>query len=315
MPIGAITLVAIGSSIKFYWEKGMTIFKRFQFALLIIVLSVAAAIVTTSYGKREDSSSDEITQIIWQFHDANPEQRSAAFYLLVKKGLGRELSGRADLIPRALSQIFKSQPDRLDELKVALMELLERENSFVQEHFFEFQRTGKALSHNYMNYYGDLILAVAALRDARALNGLLGAITTGNMATRGLAVLGADALDSILGKLEDQDVNVKASAARVLMHMLKMSSTGQVKLDSLAKEKLKLALVRSARDENPDTRINAVEGLAELAKQGDPEALSLIEQIARSDTYEASVNGEKSGSYPVREAATRVLQSLRRPYK
>jgi hypothetical protein len=172
----------------------MTFASRFRFICWIVILSITSIGIATSQSQKSNSFTSEAVQLVRQLHDVKQLRRSAAFYLLIEKGLGQALAGRTYLIPQALTQLFRGLPDKEDEIKAALVELLEKENALIQDQHTDFLATGKTLSHEYMNYYGDLIAAVAALKDPRATNGLLGAIATGNLATRGLAALGIDAL-------------------------------------------------------------------------------------------------------------------------
>ena len=288
----------------------MLTFKRRSYVVfLIAALSLTAVVVAVGYSQKEPASVDEVTHIIQRFHDEKSEQRAEAFYQLIEKGLGRALAGQTYLIPQSLSRTFKHQPTQSDQIKVELIGLLERESSYLKAHFIEFQKTGKTLSHEYTNYHGDLIAAVAALQDVRAVNGLVEVITTGNLATQGLAMLGDNALDAVIEKLGEGDELVRNSATRVLKQMLEMNYENKVSLSSSAIEKLKAVFIKTVQDNNHYVRIAAVEGLTEIAKRGDTDVLPLIEQIALGDTYK--IRREKEDAYPVREVAKKSLRSIR----
>jgi hypothetical protein len=114
----------------------------------------------------------------------------------------------------------------------------------------------------------------------------------------------------VLEKLKDGDIRIRSAATRVCLQMAELSGEGKIQLPSSSREDLKIGLVKSTQDENHYARMSAVDGLAELVRQGDSDVLALIERIAQDDPYNAQA-GRKNGSYPVREAAQRALQSLK----
>ena len=148
-----------------------------------------------------------------------------------------------------------------------------------------------------------MIASVAALRDERALNALLGAINTGNMATRALAGLGASALDQILLRLSDPAPIARMSAARVLVQMLEPGNVKKVG-DAVSKERIKTALTKTTSDIDPYVRMTGVERLAAL---GDRSVIPLLQKVAEYDSFEGF--GEER-RFPVR-AARKALEKLR----
>src|SRR6185437_2002166 len=87
----------------------------------------------------------------------------------------------------------------------ALVQLLRAENQDVQNQYVRFKETGRPLSEAYMAYYGDVIAAVAGIKDCTAAPPMLDALTTGNNATRGLAQLGPCGLDVVSTRLQSQE--------------------------------------------------------------------------------------------------------------
>lgn len=178
-----------------------------------------------------------------------------------------------------------------DNVKVGVMELLATENAFV--------RSRQTLAEAYFDYYIDVISQVADLNDSRSLDALLGSMTTGHIATRGIARLGRVALTPVIVRLDNGNVHVRQAAAVVLSEMLE-----RVPDDGVARKEIRSALFKAASDEYPYVRISAIEGIAKI---GDAEALALLHKIAVEDTYDASVHGGDRGVYPVREAARSLL--------
>lgn len=205
-------------------------------------------------------------------------------------------SGRWEERSSAFYSLLSEYP-KLEAAKPAAVGLLVRENLLVG--------TIRQVSEPYSDYYGDLIREVASFHDSTSLQALLGCITTGDMATRGLAALGALALDPITARLGDSDSNVRQAATIVLSEMLdwqKTSAPGQVPL-----ARVKQGLMKAASDEYPYVRMAAIEG---LAKVDGPDVRILLEKLAAEDPYEASSHGGEKGNYPVRRSARELLSHL-----
>jgi len=90
-----------------------------------IFLCVITLLVIPSYGQRSDLSVLE--QSIKQLEDPDWRNRSTAFYRLLKADSAR-VEPR-----RALSALLRKRPERSDEIKLALIKLLERENELTKK--------------------------------------------------------------------------------------------------------------------------------------------------------------------------------------
>ncbi len=248
----------------------------------------------------------QIAGLLEGFKSRDYRERQGSFYGLIEIGTPDGFRGRTWLLPSILQGLFQTYPEQENQIREALIKLLEREDSVVEASRAKFQGSGGAerLSEEYVNYWGDLIAAVAALKDPRALKGLLGAISTGGIAERGLIQLGPVALDGIIEKAERGDDITRMSATTVISRIL---DPGNKKAfgDSVSRVKIKTALVRAAADENPFVRRAAVEGLGKLQ---DPSVRPILQKLAREDPYEASKHGGPKGVYPVREAAKKALK-------
>jgi hypothetical protein len=255
-----------------------------------------------SYTQESLPSNKEVTKLIRQLDDSDWKNRMDAFYRLIRLGHTDEMHGLTYALPSELTNLLKTVPEQSDEIKLALIKLLERENFFVEEQRKEYEKTGITLSEEYTNYYGDLIAAVTSLKDIRSLNALLGAINTGGMATSTLAEFGTAALDPVIGKLNSEDPLTRGSAAAVLTGMVEKVS------DPISRGKIKQALIKACQDEKFYVRIDAIIGLGAL---GDQDVIPIIEKLAIEDPYEASAHGGEKGYYPVRQKAEEVLQKLK----
>jgi HEAT repeat protein len=153
----------------------------------------------------------------------------------------------------------------------------------------------------YFNYYGDVIAAVASLRDSDAIPALADAISTGNLATTALARFGDLSLPAVIGKLESPDPVARAAAlftAEKMLELRTLSGPGK-------QAKLKSIFLKGLRDSDPSVRTSAVYALGSL---DDVSVLPVIKTIARSDPFALKGQAEDGKDlYPVRHAAAVVL--------
>ncbi|PYN66445.1 MAG: hypothetical protein DMD93_17930 [Candidatus Rokuibacteriota bacterium] len=255
-------------------------------------------LVVPSYGQRSDLSVLE--QSIKQLEDADWRNRSTAFYRLLKADSAR-VEPR-----RALSDLLRKWPERSDDIKLALVKVLERENALEKEReaviLQKYAKEGPDFPHPFpdaeerMEYYEDLIAAVTSLRDTRSLEALIGALRTGYMVTSTLAGFGDAALDRMIELLNRGDTGTRGSASFVLAHMLDTQNVSRVS-DPLSRQKIKDALLRAVRDSSPYVRLESVEGLAKL---GDLDVIPLIRNLATGDP-----------STLIRDAANEALKKLK----
>ena len=274
---------------------------------LVFLIVVCCTFVAASSNAHQ--VSDEITGLLNKLNNDSPDQRIEAYYRLLEIGNNGDSQGNVSMVPAALSRLFAKAPDRADEIKLTLIRLLERENSFIKESEKKYHATGETLSEDYVNYHGDLIWAVSSLKDKRAANALIGCLGSGKMAIDGLVALGRAAIDPVVGQLAGKDNQVvRHSATMVLARLIEANKTA-IQSDSVAMEKIKGALIQSAQDDSHYTRISAIEGLRSFARDNDQEVILLLERLSQTDPYSASQSAGDPIRYPVREAAKKALQS------
>jgi HEAT repeat protein len=243
------------------------------------LVTAAAVIVLAIPGNSVRAQS--LSATLSQLNSNEYETRRAGFYRirslanadnLTKAGSG----SRAPSIVRYAS----IHP----EVASALITLLERENLP--------DPAKESLTED--AYYGDLIGSVAALKDPRAVNALLGAVQTGRLATNGLASLGQAAVPGLLAKLHSQDHYFQRSAAvETLGSMLDRRAL------ALNREMIRLGLLRALSDPNPYVRSSVVRVLVHFS---DPDVRHAMERLASRDTTAVTT---KAGTrvYPIRSAA------------
>jgi HEAT repeat protein len=270
----------------------------------LFILCAIMMFASIGHAQKLTLSSAQVPELIRQLDDSDWKNRMDAFYRLIRLGHTDEMHGLTYALPSELTNLLKTVPEQSDEIKLALIKLLERENSFSKAHVKEYQRTGIPLGEGYGEYYGDLIGAVTSLKDMSSLSALLDSITTGNMVTSTLAELGAAALDPVIEKLNSDNLHVRQAATIVLTQMLELQKVS----DPASRAKIKRAFIKAASDEDPYVRMSALDGFAAL---GDKDVIPIVEKLAIEDPYEASAHGGEKGYYLVRKRAEEVLQRLK----
>jgi hypothetical protein len=279
-------------------------------ALVIAVLSVGGFIYAfnSQSATKANVQNYQIESLLKQMQAADWNSRSTAFYKLLDLAFGGKFNGQTWQIRSALSKFSRKRPTYADEINLTLIRLLETENNFLREHGEKFEQTGETLTEEYTNYHGDLIGTVAGLKDSRAVTALVGAINTGNMATKGLAEIASFSLNIIAEKVDGSDSLTRHSATRVLSHMLEPANINRLETKIPgSQEKIKNLLIKKAKDADYNVRLSAIDGLAKLQ---DADAVKVLEEVSENDMYQSTKGG--TTSYPVREAAKKHLSRLRK---
>jgi hypothetical protein len=148
------------------------------------------------------------------------------------------------------------------------------------------------------SYFGDLIGCVADLEDPRAVNGLLGAISTGGMAGGGLVALGPVAVPGLLRTLgTDGHEFARQSAADVLGLLVER---GTVANDTAS---IRAGLIGALSDPSMYVRGDVVVALRSFSGT---ELRTVMQSIASRDTAVRLRSGKRE--YPVRATAIAWLR-------
>jgi len=271
-------------------------------AVSLVTIILYATIVAAQDETRRLPTYDEIRSDDWTV-------RRDSFVLLIgTTHVTYGQSGGLPVIPE-LRELIDAEPETADARIEGLIELLEIENSVgVDQRRLMFSNDPPYLSPEdrlptaYYGYYPELIWAVSTLNDLRSMNALIGAITTGGMATGALIAFGIPAVRPIAELLDHDTANVRSSAVRTLSEMLVDSEA--VRSDSESVSIIREAIYRAATDQYFTVRMSAVGGLARL---GDQESIALIQRIANKDSFRADFQDNR---YVVRELARRALEEL-----
>lgn len=265
-------------------------------AIVIFTACCIFAACSAPAPARIEQVSVDIDATLLALASADPEARSRAFYTLLRRDSTGAAEGRF-IARTAAARLLRDQAGQAEKIRTALIEALDRENAYVQES----QKKNIELSENYTDYYGDLIGAVASIHDARALNGLLGAITTGGMATDGLADLGAPAVEGVSAKLQDPDALVREGAARTLGKFLQRPQ--QMARSATAEAMAQRGLMRALDDGSPFVRSAAVDAVGPI--RNSPEVKRKLESMAAREQNRAAAAAGVSP--PVQDAIKRAL--------
>jgi len=262
----------------------------------ISILFAMTSVAFPSYGQQSDLSVLE--ESLKQLKDPDWKNRSVAFERLM--GLVHEPGFTRD----ALSVLLRRWPEKSDEIVLAVIKLLEKENQVEKARldFFLREYKGPNFPHPFPDaaerdsYYSYLVDAVRGLKDPRSVNALVGAINTGNMVTSALAELGDAALDRVLEVFNNGDASTRLSASLVMSQMVDAKNASRVS-DPVSRQKIKDAFIRAARDPSRFVRLTGIEGLTKL---GDPDVMPVIQNLSTTDPLKQ-----------VRDAANEALKKLR----
>jgi len=254
-----------------------------------IACAVVLALGASSRGLHAQSLSDALSRM----HSSVDTVRMSGFYGLFQIANAR-FPASTRLRPGA-EHLAKYAREN-SQVAPAMIELLQRENVAVS------RGASRELGEAYrVDYYGDLIGCVAALRDPRAVPALVAAIETGDMATRGLAALGEAAAPAVLRAARSTSHNTRMSAVATLAEMIADSSSARLSTGS--RSAIRTTLLSAVKDNNPSIRMTGLDGLVYFR---DSEVRSAVEDVAAHDPHMVRRNGH--AVYPIRELATVTLR-------
>ena len=203
------------------------------------------------------------------------------------------------------TEFFSRHPDKVEQVKVGLIQLLMKENgTFIAS---DKKAPLRNLTEEDGEYYAEVIDVVSSLNDERSIPALVGAMTTGGMAQRGLLKYGDKALEPALEQLKNPDALVRAVA-------LGMSVTLLEKRNDPTSRKRAVDIIRSSlTDSAAVVRGHAVREIGCLDER--QEFLPILEKIAKTDPErlpgKALDGGDGDEFYPVRYDARAVLRDIK----
>ena len=248
--------------------------------LFIPLLAISAAF---SVHAQETEVHGKVSRALAGMNSDRWDQREAAFNSLP-----------------ALDKVSKEDPTDSESVKTGIINLLGTENAEVKK--------GTRLSEEYTNYYGEVIGAVSDLNDERAIPALVGAITTGSMATRALARFGDKSLDRVLTQLDSPDRLVRASVIETVRNILEM----HIALTPASQARIRDAIRSSLNDREFVVRGSAIDATEYLDNR--EEFIPELEKISQSDPVKLPGKSDDGGDggqfYPLREQARKLLRKI-----
>jgi hypothetical protein len=148
---------------------------------------------------------------------------------------------------------------------------------------------------------------VSSLNDDRAIPALVGAMTTGGMAQRGVLKFGDKALTSVMEQFKSSDALVRASALGMATGILEQKKDA-------ASHALVISLIQSSlKDPGAVVRREAVQEVDCLDARKN--FIPVLEEVARTDPDKlpgrALDGGDGGQFYPVRADARQALRHIK----
>jgi hypothetical protein len=269
----------------------------------ILILIVMPAISTAAYPQgTAPQDRKKLPEILTRMKSTDLHTQKLAFDDLMNQ-INFETSGtRAK--PEALNKYFSLHPEQADQVKLGLTQLLSQEN-----YYFVESKNPPPDSHeedDIGEHYAELIDVVSSLEDDRAIPALVGAMTTGGIAQRGLMKYGDKALVPVLGQLKNRDALVRAAALGMGIALLERQN------DSASQARIRELIRSSLADPKPVVRTHSIREIGCLADRQD--FVPMLQQIAKTDPWKlpgkADDGGDGDEFYPVRSDARQILRDI-----
>jgi len=269
----------------------------------LAVLIIGIAMCGPLYAQQA-SNNPNLSDIVSRMENADLSARQAAFNDLTTRIASEEHSySQGEPSSDALRKFFARHPDQADKIKLALIHLLDTENHPIIQ---DKNPSPNADAEEESEHYSALIDTVASLDDERAIPALIGAMTTGGMAERGLLKYGDNALGPLRDALKNPDALVRATALGISLTILKK------KKDPASHSEVVSLIHVSLKDSSFVVRGHAVQEIDCLDDRRD--FVPILEQIAKTDPDKmpgkALDGGDGDEFYPVRYDARRVLRDI-----
>lgn len=254
--------------------------------------SAALALLLLGWPLAEAQAQVQIAQVVTDLRSQVDTVRVRAFYQLLDSA-SAGLPRGGSLRPRV--ELLAEMARQNDAVLTGLIDLLHVENTLGWK-----DRPGLH-PEAFSNYYGDLVSAVAALKDERAISALVPVINTGGAATDGQAALGERAVPEVLKVLDGPEATRRMGALWTLRKIAERPAGSGI--SEIRLSEIRSAVLRAARDPDPSIRDMAI---AALSPFGDDEVRRVIQEIAETDPHSIARGGVEA--FPVREAARRWLR-------
>ncbi len=261
----------------------------------VIWLNVCAlAISPVACAQKSIPFDSRVTTVLDRLASSDLATREAAFDdILDTIAEGQQPADHIDY-SHALEAFFKRHPDQADRVKLGLINVLKADNDAIMGQ----NASPKNFTEEDSEHYAEAIDVVSSLDDERAIPALVGAISTGMMAMRGIMKYGQKALDSVLAQFDSPRQEDRSSAITVGIAILRMKN------DEASRARV-ISIIR-ATITDPEflvrsSALDAIEGLDDLKQ-----FLPALREMAEHDPF--IVPGESV--YPLRVSAQELLDKI-----
>jgi hypothetical protein len=273
---------------------------RNGFLLFIVGLALAGVSAQTA-----PSGNEQLSNILARMKDNDLHTHLTAFNDLLTYASAESLHSAKPKSPSEILNAFLARhPDKADQVKLSLIQLLTEENhSFIET---KNPPPDSDANDDVGEYYAELVDTVSSLNDDRAIPALVGAMTTGGMAQRGVLKYGDKALTSVMEQLKSSDALVRASALAMATGILEQKKEA-------ASHALVISLIQSSlKDPGAVVRSQAVQEIDCLDERQD--FIPVLQEIVKNDPDKlpgkALDGGDGGQFYPVRADARQVLRHI-----
>ena len=200
---------------------------RFVATLLTVLCFVRVGIA-------QSETANSVSQLLQQLQSPSWTNRSSALYTLLGLGTGPNLLVTPYDVPPKVKNLLQQYATQANEIQLGLIALLTLENPNIQVGYQPIDQP--MIKEDQTEYYADLVAAVSSLNDPRAINTLVGAVLTGDMASSALAAFGDPAVDPLILQLSTTTEDlVQVSSLFALEEMLDAQNFPKLSKQSIHK--------------------------------------------------------------------------------
>ena len=267
--------------------------------LTLCLCVFASALPAVAEAQQSASLGSRVSAVLARVASSDLTTREAAFDDMLTLIYEGQKQNRASGDTDALANFLASHPDQAGRVKLGLINLLNADNGL----FMDPKTPPGTYTEGDTEHYAEVVDAVSSLNDERAIPALVGAMTTGGMATGGLLKYGQKSLGPVLEKLGDPDPMVRSSAIDVAVAILLMT-------DDPASHARILALVKPAlKDSEFLIRTSAISAIERLSDR--EQFVPALEELAQHDPFKLPGRADDGGElYPIRLKAKRLLDEI-----
>jgi hypothetical protein len=270
--------------------------------IAFVKITVALVLISTPYAQQAKSLDGKLPDIVHRMENGDLATREAAFDELMDY-MGADKTTHVAGTPDLVNKFIVGHPEDADRVKLGLVHLLIRENYL----FVEDRNPPAGYDEGDSEHYAQLVEVVSSLDDERTIPALVGAMTTGGMAERGVLKYGDRALEPVLEQLKNPNELVRATALSMSITLLEARS------DMASRMRIRELIRSSLMDPASVVRGHAVKEIDCLSDRQN--FVPILEKLAKADPEnypgkedDDGVDGDKF--FPVRVDARRVLRDI-----